>query len=82
MTFDRSWISSHQFNGSKYLTKEYKIGLNNFTKFDCENMDGEDDGVIKCPCRDFKDKYYKNPNIVKIYLFQHRIMQWYTKWDQ
>ncbi|KAL8107170.1 hypothetical protein AgCh_023832 [Apium graveolens] len=81
MTSDRSWIGRHRFNEAKYLTEDYKNGVDNFIKFAIENLDPEDNGLIRCPCKNYGNEYYKYPSTVKVDLYRHGIMQWYTRWD-
>ncbi|KAK1354367.1 hypothetical protein POM88_047623 [Heracleum sosnowskyi] len=81
MASDRSWVGRNRYNEAKYLTKEYKSGVDNFIKFAIYNLQEEDNGLIRCPCKECKNKYYKNPSAVKVDLYRHGIMQWYTRWD-
>ncbi|KAK1372139.1 hypothetical protein POM88_038231 [Heracleum sosnowskyi] len=81
MTYDRSWIGRNRYNEFKYLTEEYKIGVNDFFKFACDHRDPEDGGLIRCPCEDCANKYFKDPSDVKVDLYLNGIMKWYTKWD-
>ncbi|KAK1355876.1 hypothetical protein POM88_049132 [Heracleum sosnowskyi] len=81
MTYDRSWIGRNRYNEFKYLTEEYKIGVNDFIKFACDHRDPEDGGLIRCPCEDCANKYFKDPSDVKVDLYLNGIMKWYTKWD-
>ncbi|XP_074383286.1 uncharacterized protein LOC141724892 [Apium graveolens] len=81
MASDRSWIGRHRFNEAKYLTEDYKNGVDNFIKFAIENLDPEDNGLIRCPCKNCGNEYYKYPSTVKVDLYRHGIMQWYTRWD-
>ncbi|XP_074355723.1 uncharacterized protein LOC141695375 [Apium graveolens] len=61
--------------------EEYKAGVDRFIKFAIEHGEEEDNGFIRCSCQDCRNKYFKLPNIVKIDLYRHGIMQWYTIWD-
>ncbi|XP_074369192.1 uncharacterized protein LOC141710524 [Apium graveolens] len=81
MTSDRSWIGRHRFNEAKYLTEDYKNGVDNFIKFAIVNLDPEDNGLIRCPCKNCGNEYYKYPSTVKVDLYRYGIMQWYTRWD-
>ncbi|KAK1365431.1 hypothetical protein POM88_040992 [Heracleum sosnowskyi] len=81
MTSDRSWVSRNRYNEFKYLTEEYKIGVNDFIKFAWDNRDPEDGGLIRCPCEDCANKYFKDPSDVKVDLYLNGIMKWYTRWD-
>ncbi|KAK1385030.1 hypothetical protein POM88_022765 [Heracleum sosnowskyi] len=81
MASDRSWVGRNRYNEAKYLTEEYKSGVDNFIKFAIYNLQEEDNGLIRCPCKECKNKYYKNPSTVKVDLYRHGIMQWYTRWD-
>ncbi|KAK1375588.1 hypothetical protein POM88_031781 [Heracleum sosnowskyi] len=81
MASDRSWVGCNRYNEAKYLTEEYKSGVDNFIKFAIYNLQEEDNGLIRCPCKECKNKYYKNPSTVKVDLYRHGIMQWYTRWD-
>ncbi|KAK1388918.1 hypothetical protein POM88_017096 [Heracleum sosnowskyi] len=81
MTYDRSWIGRNRYNEFKYLTEEYKIGVNDFIKFACDHRDPEDGGLIRCPCEYCANKYFKDPSDVKVDLYPNGIMKWYTKWD-
>ncbi|XP_017234788.1 uncharacterized protein LOC108208774 [Daucus carota subsp. sativus] len=80
MASDRSWISRSRYNESRYLTVEYKNGVDDFIKFACENLRGGSDGLIRCPCGNCKNKHYKDPIAVKLDLYRYGIMQWYTIW--
>ena len=80
MASDRSWISRSRYNESRYLTVEYKNGVDDFIKFACENLRGGSDGLIRCPCGNCKNKHYKDPIAVKLDLYRYGIMQWYTVW--
>ena len=77
MASDRSWITRSRYNESRYLTDEYKNGVEDFIKFACENLSG---GVIRCPCGNCKNKHYKTPIAVKLDLYRYGMMQWYTIW--
>ncbi|KAK1375601.1 hypothetical protein POM88_031794 [Heracleum sosnowskyi] len=81
MTYYRSWIGHNRYNEFKYLTEEYKIGVNDFIKFACDHRDPEDGGLIRCPYEDCANKYFKDPSDVKVDLYLNGIMKWYTKWD-
>ncbi|KAK1397846.1 hypothetical protein POM88_007709 [Heracleum sosnowskyi] len=81
MASDHSWVGRNRYNEAKYLTEEYKSGVDNFIKFAIYNLQEEDNGLIRCPCKECKNKYYKNPSTVKVDLYRHGIMQWYTRWD-
>ncbi|XP_074324381.1 uncharacterized protein LOC141661296 [Apium graveolens] len=81
MESDRSWIGRSRFNEAKYITEEYKVGVDNFIKFAIEHLEEEDNGLIRCPCKDCRNIYYKQPSTVKIHLYRHGIMQWYIRWD-
>ncbi|KAK1378725.1 hypothetical protein POM88_025469 [Heracleum sosnowskyi] len=81
MAVDRSWVGHSWYNEAKYLTEEYKSGVDNFIKFAIYNLQEEDNGLIRCPCKECKNRYYKNPSTVKVDLYRHGIMQWYTRWD-
>ncbi|XP_074323310.1 uncharacterized protein LOC141660243 [Apium graveolens] len=81
MASDRSWIGRNRFNESKYLTEEYKAGVDRFIEFAIEHSEKEDNGLIKCQCRDCGNKYFKKPSTVKNDLYRYGIMQWYTTWD-
>nr|XP_017253925.1 PREDICTED: uncharacterized protein LOC108223955 [Daucus carota subsp. sativus] len=50
-------------------------------KFACDHLEDEDGGLIRCPCLNCKNRYFKEPSVVKVDLYLHGIMQWYTKWD-
>lgn len=52
MASDRSWIGRNQYNEAKYLTEEYKIGVDSFIKFAIDHLEEEDNGLIRCPCRE------------------------------
>ncbi|KAK1372821.1 hypothetical protein POM88_029014 [Heracleum sosnowskyi] len=41
----------------------------------------EDNGLMRCPCRNCGNGTYKKPSTVKLDLYRHGIMQWYTIWD-
>ncbi|KAK1387270.1 hypothetical protein POM88_015448 [Heracleum sosnowskyi] len=81
MPSDRSWIGRNRFNEAKYLTEEYKIGVNNFLKFAWDNLKEEDNGLIRCPCKNCGNDYFMDPNDVKVGLYRYGIMPWYTIWD-
>ncbi|KAK1359728.1 hypothetical protein POM88_044202 [Heracleum sosnowskyi] len=82
MAFDRSWVGRNRYNEAKYLREEYKSGVDSFIKFALDNLQEEDNGLIRCPCKECKNKHYKNPSTVKVDLYRHGIMQyWYTRWD-
>ncbi|KAK1378420.1 hypothetical protein POM88_025164 [Heracleum sosnowskyi] len=81
MASDRSWIGRNRFNEAKYLTEEYKIGVNNFLKFAWDNLKEEDNGLIRCPCKNCGNDYFMDPNDVKVDLYRYGIMPWYTIWD-
>ena len=66
MASDRSWISRSRYNQSRYLTVEYKNDV--------------DDGLIRRPCGNCKNKHYKTPIAVKLDLYRYGMMQWYTIW--
>ena len=76
MASDHSWISRSRYNESRHLTNEYKNVVDDFIKFDCENVRG---GVIRCPCGNCKNKNYKTPNAVKLDLYRYGMMQWLQK---
>ena len=81
MASNRSWISRSRYNESRYLTNEYKIGVEDFIKFACENSRERNGGVIiRCPCGHCKNKHYKTPIAVKLDLYRYGMMQWYTIW--
>nr|XP_017225037.1 PREDICTED: uncharacterized protein LOC108201255 [Daucus carota subsp. sativus] len=81
MTSDRSWVGRSRYNEFKYITEEYKNGVDSFLKFACDNLKDEDEGLIRCPCQKCKNRYFKDPSGVKVDLYLHGIMQWYTKWE-
>ncbi|KAK1396374.1 hypothetical protein POM88_006237 [Heracleum sosnowskyi] len=81
MVSERNWIGRNRYNKSKYLTKEYKIGVDSFIRFAIENIQQEDNGRIRCQCKEYRNSCYKNPSTVKVDLYQHGIMPWYTIWD-
>lgn len=81
MTFDRSWVGHNRYNEFKYLTEEFKIGVDDFIKFACDHLNPRDEGLIRCPCKECGNKYLKYPSAVKIDLYRNGIMEWYTKWD-
>ena len=81
MASDRSWVCRNRFNEFTYITEEYKNGVDNFLKFSCNHLEDEDGGLIRCPCLNCKNRYFKEPSVVKVDLYLHGIMQWYTKWD-
>ena len=61
-------------------TLVFKNGVDNFIKFFCENLHGGEDGLIRRPCGNCKNKLYKTPIAVKLDLYRYGIMQWYTIW--
>ncbi|KAK1363076.1 hypothetical protein POM88_038637 [Heracleum sosnowskyi] len=81
MTSDRSWIDRIRYNEAKYLTEEYKIGVDNFIQFVIDHLREEDNGLMRCPCRNCGNGTYKKPSNVKLDLYRHGIMQWYTRCD-
>ncbi|XP_074322753.1 uncharacterized protein LOC141659723 [Apium graveolens] len=81
MTSDRSWVGHNRYNDLKYLTEEYKNGVDDFIKFACDHLDPRDGGLIRCPCNDCVNKYFKDPSAVKVDLYLNGIMEWYTRWD-
>ncbi|KAK1393796.1 hypothetical protein POM88_012852 [Heracleum sosnowskyi] len=81
MTFDRSWVGRYRYDESKYLTEEYKNGVDSFLKFAIDRLKDEDEGLIRCPCQKCGNEYYKDPSDVRLDLYLHGIMQWYTRWD-
>ncbi|KAK1380968.1 hypothetical protein POM88_027712 [Heracleum sosnowskyi] len=81
MASDRSWIGRNRYNEAKYLTDEYKIGVDNFIHFAIDHLREEDSGLMRCPCRNCGNGTYKKPSTVKLDLYRHGIMQWYTIWD-
>ncbi|KAK1382664.1 hypothetical protein POM88_020399 [Heracleum sosnowskyi] len=81
MASDRSWIGRSRYNEAKYLTEEYKIGVDNFIQFAIDHLREEDNGLMRCPCKNCGNGTYKNPSSVKLDLYRHGIMQWYTRWD-
>ncbi|KAK1381937.1 hypothetical protein POM88_019672 [Heracleum sosnowskyi] len=81
MASDRSWIGRNRYNEAKYLTDEYKIGVDNFIQFVIDHLREEDNGLMRCPCRNCGNGTYKKPSTVKLDLYRHGIMQWYTIWD-
>ncbi|KAK1397556.1 hypothetical protein POM88_007696 [Heracleum sosnowskyi] len=81
MTSDRSWVGRYRYDESKYLTEEYKNGVDSFLKFAIDRLKDEDEGLIRCPCQKCGNEYYKDPSDVRLDLYLHGIMQWYTRWD-
>ncbi|KAK1372873.1 hypothetical protein POM88_029066 [Heracleum sosnowskyi] len=81
MTSDRSWVGRYRYDESKYLTEEYKNGVDSFLKFAIDRLKDEDEGLIRCPCQKCGNEYYKDPSDVRLNLYLHGIMQWYTRWD-
>ncbi|KAK1395376.1 hypothetical protein POM88_014432 [Heracleum sosnowskyi] len=81
MTSDRSWVGRYRYDESKYLTEEYKNGVDSFLKFAIDHLKNEDEGLIRCPCQKCGNEYYKDPSDVRLDLYLHGIMQWYTRWD-
>ncbi|KAK1367533.1 hypothetical protein POM88_033625 [Heracleum sosnowskyi] len=81
MASDHIWVGRNRYNEAKYLTDEYKIGVDRFIQFAIDNLQEEDNGLIRCSCRECKNKWYKNPSTVKVDLYRHGIMQWYTRWN-
>ncbi|KAK1383443.1 hypothetical protein POM88_021178 [Heracleum sosnowskyi] len=81
MTSDRSWVGRYRYDESKYLTEEYKNGVDSFLKFSIDHLKNEDEGLIRCPCQKCGNEYYKDPSDVRLDLYLHGIMQWYTRWD-
>ncbi|KAK1395920.1 hypothetical protein POM88_005783 [Heracleum sosnowskyi] len=81
MALDHSWIGHNRYNEAKYLTEEYKVGVENFIKHAIENMQKEDNGRVRCPCRECGNSFYKYPSAVRVDLYRHGIMPWYTIWD-
>ncbi|KAK1394989.1 hypothetical protein POM88_014045 [Heracleum sosnowskyi] len=81
MALDRSWIGRNRYNEAKYLTEEYKVGVENFIEHAIENMQKEDNGRVRCPCRECGNSFYKYPSTVRVDLYRHGIMPWYTIWD-
>ncbi|KAK1388681.1 hypothetical protein POM88_016859 [Heracleum sosnowskyi] len=81
MALNRSWIGRNRYNEAKYLTEEYKVGVENFIKHAIENMQKEDNGRVRCPCRECGNSFYKYPSAVRVDLYRHGIMSWYTIWD-
>ncbi|KAK1372816.1 hypothetical protein POM88_029009 [Heracleum sosnowskyi] len=81
MALDRSWIGRNRYNEAKYLTEEYKVGVENFIEHAIENMQNEDNGRVRCPCRECGNSFYKYPSAVRVDLYRHGIMPWYTIWD-
>ena len=69
MASDRSWISRNRYNESRYLTDEYKNGVDDCIKFACENLHRRNDGLIRCPCGNRKNKHYKDLIAVKLDLY-------------
>ncbi|KAK1375241.1 hypothetical protein POM88_031434 [Heracleum sosnowskyi] len=76
MASDRSWIGRNRYNEAKYLTDEYKIGVDNFIQFAIDHLREEDNGLMRCPCRNCGNGTYKKPSTVKLDLYRHGIMQW------
>ncbi|KAK1377628.1 hypothetical protein POM88_024372 [Heracleum sosnowskyi] len=81
MASDRSWICRSRYNEKKYLTEEYKTGVDNFIQFAIDHVREEDNGLMRCSCKNYGNGTYKNPSSVKLDLYRHGIMQWYTRWD-
>ena len=81
ITSDRSWVGRSRYNELKYITKEYKSGVDSFLIFACDNIKDEDEGLMRCQCQKCKNRYFKDPRGVKVDLYLHEIMQRYPKWD-
>ncbi|KAK1355299.1 hypothetical protein POM88_048555 [Heracleum sosnowskyi] len=81
MTSDHSWVGRHRYDESKYLTEEYKNGVDSFLKLAIDRLKDEDEGLIRCPCKKCGNEYYKYPSDVRLDLYLHGIMHWYTRWD-
>ena len=49
ITSDRSWVGRSRYNELKYITEEYKNGVDSFLKYSCDNHKDEDEGFMRCP---------------------------------
>lgn len=70
MASDRNWIGRNRYNEAQYLTEEYKVCVDSFIKFIIEHLEKEDNGLIRCPCKNCT----KKPSSVKDDLYRHGIM--------
>ena len=51
MTSNRSSVGRSLYNELKYITEEYKNGVDSFLKYSCDNHKDEDEGLMRCPCQ-------------------------------
>ena len=47
MTSDRSWVGRSRYNELKYITEEYKNGVDSFLKFACDNLKFDHPTAVK-----------------------------------
>lgn len=53
-------------NKVKYLTEEYKASVNSFIKCAIKHLEDEENGLIRCPCKNYENKYFKNSTGMRI----------------
>lgn len=48
-------------------------------KFASVHLEEEDVGLIKCPYKNYRNNYFRDPNEMKVDLYRYDIMYWYTR---
>jgi hypothetical protein len=70
---DKSWIQELTRCSDQYLK-----GVEEFLRMAHQCVDVN--GIMKCPCRDCGNQYFRHIQLVKSHLYQHGIDHTYTQW--
>ncbi|XP_058210514.1 uncharacterized protein LOC131322935 [Rhododendron vialii] len=76
---DKTWMKMGMTTDGR-ISQLYYNGVTSFIQFARAVIDAQ--GYIPCPCLKCVNFYRKSPEVVRIHLIQHGIMQSYTIWHE
>ena len=70
---DKSWMQELTRCSDRYLK-----GIEEFLRMAHQCVDAN--GILRCPCSDCSNRYFRNIELAKSHLYQHGIDRIYTRW--
>ena len=67
---NQKWMYNRLLSGQRKYIDKFLNGLEEFINFACQQPKYRIEGVIRCPCKLYKNEKHLAPDLVNIYIHQ------------
>ncbi|KAL4580504.1 hypothetical protein LXL04_016700 [Taraxacum kok-saghyz] len=78
---DRKWMYE-QYDDRGHLSAIFFNGVKAFAEFASSKPSHMDEGRIKCPCKNYRNRPFLDVDVVKLHLYKAGFVQNYKSWDR